>query len=83
MVDGVWIPKGTVVHTSSWTTTHDERYFTNPRSFIPERWLPPLHPIADATFNGDDHNAARPFSLGPRGCTYYLNDACMKQRLPG
>lgn len=83
MVDGVWIPKGTVVHTSSWTTTHDERYFTNPRSFIPERWLPPLHPRADATFNGDDHNAARPFSLGPRGCTYYLNDACMKQRLPG
>ncbi|KAL4894202.1 cytochrome P450 [Aspergillus ambiguus] len=68
MVDGVWIPKGTVVHTSSWTTTHDERYFTNPRSFIPERWLAPSHHRADATFRADEHDAAKPFSLGPRGC---------------
>lgn len=42
---------------------HDERNFSNPESFIPERWLP------DET-TGETCNRAAwlPFSYGPRNC---------------
>ena len=50
MIDGHFVPGGvtfphiyliekTVVSCPSWTVMHDERYYSNPESFIPERWI--------------------------------------------
>ncbi|KAH8660703.1 cytochrome P450 monooxygenase [Tricladium varicosporioides] len=55
-----YIPPGTEVYTSAWTVTHDERYFHEPFSFKPERWID--------TSCKDMKEASQPFSLGPRGC---------------
>ncbi|KAK8107114.1 uncharacterized protein PG998_009127, partial [Apiospora kogelbergensis] len=59
-IDGFWIPKGTEVYTSAFAVTHDVRYFHDPESFMPERWLDP-----DCA---DVKEASQPFSLGYRAC---------------
>ena len=38
-INGLYIRGGTIVSTSNWAMMHDERYFSNPMSFIPERWI--------------------------------------------
>jgi cytochrome P450 len=35
---------------------------------VPERWLPAGHRFHDERFKDDFQEAAKPFSLGPRGC---------------
>ncbi|EGX91828.1 Cytochrome P450 [Cordyceps militaris CM01] len=59
-VHGQHIPAGTEIYTSTWTVSHDEQYFLEPMSFLPERWLD--------TKTTDRREASQPFSLGPRGC---------------
>ncbi|KAG5660139.1 hypothetical protein KAF25_003661 [Fusarium avenaceum] len=71
-VDGVYIPKGTVVSVDPWTASHDDRNFTHPYEFIPERWI--------GEGLGDRKDASRPFSLGPRGCLG-INLAYMESRI--
>ncbi|KAB8269484.1 cytochrome P450 [Aspergillus minisclerotigenes] len=58
--NGTYVPGNVEVYTSAWTVTHDARYFHDPYTFKPERWLDP-----NCTDNKD---ASQPFSLGPRGC---------------
>lgn len=60
MVAGHWIPAGAVVEAQNWTILHDERYFHDPDTFIPERWMEDGADIRKEAF--------RPFSLGPRVC---------------
>ncbi|KAM0544798.1 hypothetical protein ACHAPJ_011625 [Fusarium lateritium] len=60
MIDGVYVPNGTVVSVDCWTASHDSRNFHRPDEFLPERWIG--HGF------GDQKDASRPFSLGPRGC---------------
>jgi cytochrome P450 len=60
MVDGHFVPAGTELYLSSWTAARDERYFHDPTSFKPERWLDPG--------NTDTKEASQPFSVGPRSC---------------
>lgn len=50
----------TEVYTSGWTIAHDAKYFADPMSFKPERWIDPG--------NTDVKEASQPFLLGPRGC---------------
>ncbi|KAM0336981.1 hypothetical protein ACHAPQ_003568 [Fusarium lateritium] len=71
-VDGVYIPKSTVVSVDTWTTSHDDRNFTRPYEFIPERWI--------GEGLGDRKDASRAFSLGPRGCLG-INLAYMESRV--
>ncbi|KAI1091695.1 putative cytochrome P450 [Rostrohypoxylon terebratum] len=59
-VDGHWIPAGTEVYTSTWSASHDKRYFSDPDEFNPERWIDP-----DCK---DIKEASQPFSLGYRAC---------------
>ncbi|RTE68029.1 hypothetical protein BHE90_017594 [Fusarium euwallaceae] len=59
-IDGHYIPAGTDVSVDTYALAHDERCFQEPYEFRPERW------IGDGT--GDDREASRPFSLGPRAC---------------
>ncbi|OLN87487.1 Isotrichodermin C-15 hydroxylase 13 [Colletotrichum chlorophyti] len=44
---------------------HSTRNFTQPESFIPERWL---NEETDANFSHDRKEAFQPFSFGPRDC---------------
>ncbi|KXH69073.1 cytochrome P450 [Colletotrichum salicis] len=54
--------KQTRVMVSQWPMYHNEKYFVEPNSFIPERWL------GDSRFENDDRAALQPFSFGPRNC---------------
>ncbi|OJD32581.1 isotrichodermin c-15 hydroxylase [Diplodia corticola] len=67
-VDGVWVPKGTIVATAAHVTSRDPRYFLEPDQFHPERWLPSSYPLFDPRFGGDKKEASKPFSIGPRSC---------------
>lgn len=59
-VDGVYIPEGVEVFTSSFAATHSEENFHNAYEFKPERWIDP-----ECT---DKKQASQPFSLGSRVC---------------
>lgn len=60
VIDGHYVPAGTLVSTDHWTTKHDPRYWYNSDSFLPERWI--------GYGFGDTKEAFQPFSLGPRAC---------------
>ncbi|KAI5458350.1 benzoate 4-monooxygenase cytochrome P450 [Mariannaea sp. PMI_226] len=62
IVDGYFIPKGTIVSVSSWASTHSEQNFHHPFEFIPERWL------GKDKESGNLLSASQPFSIGSRGC---------------
>lgn len=57
---GEYFPSGTIVGVPTYALHHDERYFQNPFTYNPDRWL-------DAT-ESEQRKAFIPFSLGPRGC---------------
>ncbi|KAI2613413.1 cytochrome P450 [Hypoxylon sp. NC1633] len=38
-ISGYHIPKGTAVVINQWSIAHDEEFYDDPASFIPERWL--------------------------------------------
>lgn len=56
------------------------RYFYEPDSFHPERWLPADHALFDSRFASDTKQASRPFSTGPRNCVG-MNLAYMEWRM--
>lgn len=60
-IDGYWVPEGTSVAVGGWAASHNAKNFSDPDSFIPERWL------GDG-YDGDNKKGTQPFSLGPRGC---------------
>ncbi|KAI8633029.1 putative cytochrome P450 monooxygenase [Xylariaceae sp. FL1651] len=62
MVDGKFVPEGTVVSVYQWAINHDERFWTEPEKFAPERWMD------DPKYKGDQLDAMQPFSVGPRNC---------------
>ncbi|KAI8623597.1 cytochrome P450 [Xylariaceae sp. FL1651] len=68
MVDGTYVPKGVICRTSLFTYNRSDRFFHNPSSFRPERWLSPDHPKYDPVFANDDHRGYMPFITGPRQC---------------
>ncbi|KAG8157364.1 hypothetical protein KVR01_012748 [Diaporthe batatas] len=72
VVDGHYVPAGVTVSVESYPITRDPRYWKDPDSFKPERW------IGDGF--GDVKEASRPFSLGPRACLG-INLAYMEMRL--
>ncbi|KAH0443053.1 hypothetical protein CcaCcLH18_01166 [Colletotrichum camelliae] len=57
---GQYIPEGTDISVSPWSTVHNPEYFSDPWQFKPERWLDP--------HCTDVKDASRPFLLGPRDC---------------
>ncbi|KAK1756336.1 cytochrome P450 [Echria macrotheca] len=70
-IDGQFVPAGTTVAVSPWSSTHSELNFHEPDSFKPERW------IED---QGDKLGASVPFGNGPRVCIG-RNLALMEMRL--
>ncbi|KAK2000208.1 cytochrome P450 [Colletotrichum falcatum] len=59
---GRYVPEGTRVNISQWCISHDDKYFTQPDAFIPERFLD------DPRFADDNKSALMSFGCGPRNC---------------
>ncbi|RCI08842.1 hypothetical protein L249_4632 [Ophiocordyceps polyrhachis-furcata BCC 54312] len=80
VIDGVYVPEGIELnnnnvkkkkarlHVYQYATFRNPDNFTDPDSFIPERWLPPTHALYDARFARDRRSVFKPFSHGPRDC---------------
>ncbi len=60
-IGGFHVPRGTQVVVSQWIMHRDERYFEEPETFRPERWL-------DGSTDGLPKYAYFPFGGGPRLC---------------
>jgi hypothetical protein len=58
------IPAGRVVMANNWALTHDDRWWNNPESFRPERWLKE----EDRIFQGIESCKFIPYSIGRRAC---------------
>ncbi|ETI28866.1 hypothetical protein G647_01318 [Cladophialophora carrionii CBS 160.54] len=74
MIDGRHIPAGTTVGVPIYAIHHNETYFPNSFSYIPERWIPGPESSATAGFTVTPTSvevakiAFHAFSSGPRGC---------------
>ncbi|KAK8014326.1 cytochrome p450 3a17 [Apiospora arundinis] len=68
MLDGKFVPKGTIICMSNWATHRNPRNFRDPDVFAPERWLPVTHPLYNPRYASDNRSGFRPFSSGPRDC---------------
>jgi len=60
MIDGCWIPGGAAVALAPYAANHAEANFSDPYSFVPERWL--------NLGTKDKLYASMPFSHGPHDC---------------
>ncbi|KAK1978747.1 cytochrome P450 [Colletotrichum cereale] len=59
---GQWVPANTTVAIGHWALYHNEKFFSRPFGFHPERWL------GDPAFAADRLDAVLPFQTGPRAC---------------
>jgi cytochrome P450 len=62
LILGKWIPPETRVSCHHWSTYHSSANFTDPYSYIPERWL------GAEKYAGDAFSAHQPFGAGYRNC---------------
>ncbi|KAI6379926.1 hypothetical protein MCOR25_001827 [Pyricularia grisea] len=68
-IDGHFVPKGALVTIYQNSTYRNPDNFIEPNKFLPQRFLPPSHPMYDARLaNGSNMAAFKPFSYGPRDC---------------
>ena len=74
-IDGHHVPSGTAVSLYQWAANHSPSNFTDPLSFVPERWLG-----TEDKYASDIREACQPFSYGPRNCIG-RNLAYMEMRL--
>lgn len=63
IVDGHVVPPGTQVGVCVYSLHHNEKYFSDPFTFSPERWL-----VEDEATLGLMNSAFCAFSIGGRGC---------------
>lgn len=62
IVDGQYVPGNMSVAVNQVAMNRSPRNFTNPDSFLPDRWL------GDGCFPDDQLQLCQPFSHGPRAC---------------
>ncbi|KAI1395386.1 cytochrome P450 [Hypoxylon fuscum] len=67
-VDGHHIPKGIEVQYGNYAFTRSSRYFHQPYSYRPQRWLPRDHPYWDPAYINDARDDFHPWSQGIRAC---------------
>lgn len=72
-IDGQYVPEGTVVSGEFLAMHTDPKYWVDPESYRPERWVGEGIP-------GDDRRAFQAFSTGPRACLG-VNMAYLELRL--
>ncbi|KAJ5765510.1 cytochrome P450 monooxygenase [Penicillium odoratum] len=59
---GRFVPQGTIVALHHWALYHNEKHFTDPNSYHPERFL------GDPRYENDNFEILQPFHVGPRNC---------------
>ncbi|KAJ5272819.1 cytochrome P450 monooxygenase [Penicillium angulare] len=59
---GRYIPQDTIVAIHHWALYHNEKHFTDPDLYNPERFL------GDRRYANDDFDILQPFNVGPRNC---------------
>ncbi|KAF5864524.1 hypothetical protein ETB97_007356 [Aspergillus alliaceus] len=64
LINGQFVPGGTSVSMAYYSAFRASSNFTDPDSFIPERWLDDKDP----RFETDKKEVLQPFSYGPRNC---------------
>lgn len=80
-LDGAFIPKGTIVHAALFHIHRDPTLWSDPDSFVPERWLPALKQERSADLDSEEEpgggsatgtsankNNLFTFGQGPRMC---------------
>lgn len=67
-IDGVHFPAGVDVGTSAYALHRSGKYFPDPLSFRPERWIPAGGIVSEESV-ALAQSAFCPFSRGPRGCS--------------
>lgn len=72
VIDGHYVPAGYTVCVENFELARDARYWKDPESFIPERWI--------GEGLGDNKDAFQPFSTGPRACLG-INLAYLEMRI--
>ena len=68
VIDGEYIPAGTVVGTGFYSLHHNPQYFLDPFAYKPERWIVGSSPEVNAESVELAQSGFFPFSFGPRGC---------------
>ncbi|KAF4534596.1 Cytochrome p450 protein [Lasiodiplodia theobromae] len=63
---GRYIPENTRILIPQLASYHSPSNFTNPKSFVPERWLPDEPGYEE--YKNDKREMCQPFSYGPRNC---------------
>ncbi|KAJ5092718.1 cytochrome P450 monooxygenase [Penicillium angulare] len=59
---GRYVPPKTIVALHHWALYHNEKHFTDPDLYNPERFL------GDPRYANDDFDILQPFNVGPRNC---------------
>ncbi|RDW72921.1 hypothetical protein BP6252_06828 [Coleophoma cylindrospora] len=59
---GKWVPGNTTVSVNQWASFRSPMNFTDPESFLPDRFM------GEPRFASDNLAAFQPFSTGPRNC---------------
>jgi len=61
-IAGYWIPQNTGIQLNQYAANHSASNFTDPQSFVPERWL------GEERYMDDRLEGVQPFSVGVRNC---------------
>ncbi|KAI1388488.1 benzoate 4-monooxygenase cytochrome P450 [Hypoxylon trugodes] len=62
VVDGYFIPQGSIIGIHNHAVSRSEKYFKDAKKFVPERWL------GDERYAEDARENFQPFSSGPLNC---------------
>jgi cytochrome P450 len=74
VVDGKFVPPGSLIGVTPYAAYRSERNFRDAKSFVPERWL------GDERYANDDREVFWPFGYGPLNCIG-MNMAHMEMRM--
>jgi cytochrome P450 len=68
LIDGNFIPEGTIIGSAAYSIHHNAKYFPKPFQYIPERWIPGAASWVTKGSVDLAQSAFVPFSMGPRNC---------------
>lgn len=64
IICGKYVPGKTFVGVQSWSAYRSKDNFTDPHTFIPDRWMAPC----PERYTGDKKGVIKAFGIGPRSC---------------